>query len=203
MKTVRNGSRRDFLRQSFAGAALLCASGGAEALAAVEPVAAKSGAAGAKSRVVVAHDELLRGADLKVDSGRMLALLDRAMQAMLGQDHPLEAWKSLASPGETVSLKVEYAGRPRNLNECSACCGHLRTIATGRRQGERHHRLGPRQQRTGARRFFISRWAESACNVMGPTAWAMKRILQRGAAWAVACRRYSRNAPVRLSMFPC
>jgi uncharacterized protein (DUF362 family) len=110
MKTMRNASRRDFLRQSFAGAALLCASGGAEALAATEPVAAKSGATGAKSRVVVARDEMLRGADSKVDSGRMLALLDRAMHALTGHDHPVEAWKTLVSPGETVSLKVNTLG---------------------------------------------------------------------------------------------
>ena len=110
MKTVRNGSRRDFLRQSFVGAALLCAGGGAGALAGAEPVAAKSGAAGAKSRVVVAHDELLRGADSKVDSGRIQALLDRAMQAISGREHPVEAWKALASPGETVGLKVNTLG---------------------------------------------------------------------------------------------
>jgi uncharacterized protein (DUF362 family) len=110
MKTMRNGSRRDFLRQSFAGAALLCASGGAEALAGAEPVAAKPGAVGAKSRVVVAHDEMLRGVDTNTDSGRMLALLDRAMQALAGHDHPLEAWKTLIHPGETVSLKVNTLG---------------------------------------------------------------------------------------------
>jgi uncharacterized protein (DUF362 family) len=110
MKTVRNGSRRDFLRQSFAGAALLCASGGAGSLATAEPVAAKSGVAGAKSKVVVARDEMLRGADSKVDSGRILALLDRAMKALLGHDHPAEAWKALIRPGETVSLKVNTLG---------------------------------------------------------------------------------------------
>ena len=110
MKTMRIGSRRDFLRQSFAGAALLCASRGAEALAGAEPVAAKSAATGAKSKVVVARDEMLRSADLKVDSGRMLALLDRAMQAFAGHDHQAEAWKTLVHPGETVSLKVNTLG---------------------------------------------------------------------------------------------
>ena len=110
MKTMHNGSRRDFLRQSFAGAALLCASGGAGSLAAAETVAAKSGAAGAKSRVVVARDAALRGTDAKVDSGRMLVLLDRAMQAFAGRDHPVEAWKTLIRPGETVSLKVNTLG---------------------------------------------------------------------------------------------
>jgi uncharacterized protein (DUF362 family) len=128
MMTMRNGSRRDFLRQSFAGAALLCASGGTEALAATELVAAKSGAAGAKSRVVVARDEMLRGADSKVDSGRMLALLDRAMHALTGHDHPVEAWKTLVGPGETVSLKVNTLGGrgiSTNVQLVAAICERL------------------------------------------------------------------------------
>ena len=125
---MRNGSRRDFLRQSFAGAALLCASGGAGALAATEPVAAKSGGTGAKSQVVVAHDELLRDTDSKVDSGRILVLLDRAMQALLGHNHPGEAWKTLVRPGETVSLKVNTLGGrgiSTNVQLVAAICERL------------------------------------------------------------------------------
>jgi uncharacterized protein (DUF362 family) len=59
---------------------------------------------------VVARDEMLRGADSKVDSGRILALLDRAMKALLRHDHPADAWKTLIRPGETVSLKVNTLG---------------------------------------------------------------------------------------------
>ena len=69
MSTAHNGNRRDFLKQSLSGAAFLCAGGAMEPLAAAEPVAA-----GAKSRVVVARDELLRGTGSTVDSQRMLAL---------------------------------------------------------------------------------------------------------------------------------
>jgi uncharacterized protein (DUF362 family) len=125
---MRNGNRRDFLKQSVAGAALLCASGGAGALTAAQPVAAKSGATGAKSRVVVARDEMLRGADSKVDSGRMLALLDRAMQALGGHDHPVEAWTTLVHPGETVSLKVNTLGGrgiSTNVQLVAAICERL------------------------------------------------------------------------------
>jgi uncharacterized protein (DUF362 family) len=125
---MRDGSRRDFLRQSVAGAAFLCASGGAAALTTATPVAPKPGAAGAKSRVVVARDEMLRGTDSKVDSGRMLALLDRAMKALTGHDHPVEAWKTLVRPGETVSVKVNTLGGhgiSTNVQLVAAICERL------------------------------------------------------------------------------
>jgi len=110
MSNTRSDSRRDFLKHSLAGAALLYASGGKNALAAAAPFAAESFAAGAKSRVVVAHDEQLRGTGATVDSQRMLALLDRAMQALVGRDHPVDAWRNLLRPGETVGIKVNSLG---------------------------------------------------------------------------------------------
>ena len=41
-----------------------------------------------------------------VDSTRLLNVLDRAMQALYDCDSPLEAWKKVVRPGETVGLKV-------------------------------------------------------------------------------------------------
>jgi len=119
MSTV-HGSRRDFLSRSLTGAAFLCAGG---ALAAAEPVAA-----GAKSRVVVARDELLRGTGSTVDSQRMLALVDRAMQALYDRDHPAEAWRKLVHPGETVSMKVNTLGGrgiSTNVHLVEAICERL------------------------------------------------------------------------------
>jgi uncharacterized protein (DUF362 family) len=109
MSIVRGSSRRDFLKASLPGAAFLCAGGAAGAVAAAEP-APESGAAAGKSRVVVARDEQLRGIGATVDSNRVLALLDRAMQALYGRDHPAEAWRNLVRPGETVGLKVNTLG---------------------------------------------------------------------------------------------
>jgi uncharacterized protein (DUF362 family) len=61
----------------------------------------------AKSRVVVARDAAARG-----NSAKLLALLDRAVQAVYGRDNPIEAWKQIARPGEMVGLKVNcLAGR--------------------------------------------------------------------------------------------
>jgi uncharacterized protein (DUF362 family) len=117
MSRERSSSRRDFLKQSLAGAALLCAGDAAEALA-----------AGAHSRVVVARDEQLRGAGAAVDEQRMLALVDRAMQALFDREHPMDAWKKLVHPGETVSLKVNTLGGrgiSTNIQLVAAVCERL------------------------------------------------------------------------------
>lgn len=133
MSTLDKDSRRSFLRKSLAGAALLCAGGATGALAAAEPVVTESSAAGMKSRVVVARDELLRGTGSTVDSHRMLALLDRAMQALFSRDHAhldhaVEAWRNLVRPGEMVSLKVNTLGGrgiSTNVQLVAAICERL------------------------------------------------------------------------------
>ncbi|MGA3159903.1 MAG: DUF362 domain-containing protein [Terracidiphilus sp.] len=121
MSTAHNGNRRDFLKQSFAGAALLYAGGGI-------PAAAGPAAVGAKSRVVVARDEQLRGTGSAVDSQRMLALADRAMQTLFDRDHPVEAWRKLVQPGDKVSLKVNTLGGrgiSTNVQLVAAICERL------------------------------------------------------------------------------
>jgi uncharacterized protein (DUF362 family) len=122
-----HSSRRDFLKASLPGAALLFTGGAAGALATAEP-APESGTAGGKSRVVVARDEQLRGAGATVDSNRIAALLDRAMQALYGRDHPVEAWRNLIRPGETVGLKVNTLGGrgiSTNVQLVAAICQRL------------------------------------------------------------------------------
>lgn len=73
--------------------------------------------AGEKSRVVVARDPLLRPQGGSVDSARLLKILDRTIQSICDCDSPLEGWKKLARPGETVGLKVNcLAGRGASTN---------------------------------------------------------------------------------------
>jgi uncharacterized protein (DUF362 family) len=123
MSAMRSASRRDFLKNCLTGAALLGTSGGAEWLAAAE-----QGAALAKSRVVIAHDDMLRGTGSSVDLRRMLSLLDRAMQALFDCDHPIETWRKLVRPGETVGLKVNALGGrgiSSNLQLVEAICERL------------------------------------------------------------------------------
>ncbi len=133
MSTLDRNSRRDFLKGSLTGAALWCAGGAAEALAAAEPLAAESRTAGSgtaalKSKVVVARDEQLRGTGSTVDPHCMLALLDRAMQALFSQDRSVNAWRKLVHPGKTVSLKVNTLGGrgiSTNVQLVAAICERL------------------------------------------------------------------------------
>ena len=97
--------RRDFLTKALSGIAVLSTMSGMELEAAAE-----QGAASVKSRVVLARDPLLRGVGSTVDAGRMLDLLDRAMQSLFDRDRALEAWRMLVKPGESVGLKVNALG---------------------------------------------------------------------------------------------
>jgi uncharacterized protein (DUF362 family) len=60
--------------------------------------------------VVIAHDAALRPSGTAPDPNRVLALLDRAMQACFDRDKALEAWKKIVTPGQTVGLKVNCLG---------------------------------------------------------------------------------------------
>ena len=63
-------------------------------------------AAPEKSKVVIARDPALRAAGGSPDSGRVLKLLDRAMQSFYDGDSAIAAWKKVVRPGEVVGLKV-------------------------------------------------------------------------------------------------
>src|ERR1035437_3666388 len=123
MSAIHSASRRDFLKECLTGAVVLRASGTMGLLAAAQqrlPLA--------KSRVVIARDDLLRGTGSTVDSRRMLGLLDRAMQTLFDRDHSVEAWSKLVRPGETVGVKVNALGGrglSSNLQLVEAICGRL------------------------------------------------------------------------------
>ncbi len=120
MNSMHSASRRDFLKKALLGAAALRAGGG------IQLQAAEQGAA--KSKVVIARDAQLRGSGSAVDSRRLLALLDRAVQALFDRDHASEAWKMLVKPGELVGLKVNTLGGrgiSSNLQLVEAICERL------------------------------------------------------------------------------
>jgi len=139
-------SRRDFLKRCATGVAALGVAGeawpeqpralrggadGARLFAAAEQAAAA-----AKSKVVIARDAALRGTGKTLDSGRVLSLLDRAMQSLFNQDHPLEPWKKLVRPGQKVAIKVNVLGGrglSSNVQLVEAICGRLQEAGiTGR-----------------------------------------------------------------------
>jgi uncharacterized protein (DUF362 family) len=68
-----------------------------------------------KSRVVIARDAALHGAGAQPDEKRVLNLLDRAIAAYTGRDHPTEAWKRIVpanfvSGGKVIGLKTNGLG---------------------------------------------------------------------------------------------
>jgi uncharacterized protein (DUF362 family) len=122
MNAMYIANRREFIKKALAGAAILRPAAGARL------AAAEQGVPAAKSRVVIAHDALLRGGGVAVDSRRMLGLLDRAMQALFDLDTPIEAWKKLVRPGELVGLKVNTLGGrgiSSNVQLVGAICERL------------------------------------------------------------------------------
>ena len=126
---ARLTSRRSFLKTCAAGVAALRATGGMPPLL----NALEQTAAAAKSKVVIARDAMLRGSGATVESSRVLALLDRSMQALFDLDHPLDPWKKLVHPGQKVGIKVNALGG-RGLSSdvqlVAAICQRLQEAGT-------------------------------------------------------------------------
>ena len=101
-------SRREFLKGAATGAVLL----GTQSklgLAAPDRKSEKG-----KSKVVIARDPALHGADGKLDEKRVLDLLDRAIAAYTGHKNPVEAWKHIVLEGggqdKVIGLKTNGLG---------------------------------------------------------------------------------------------
>lgn len=105
MKEQTGASRRDFIKTLAAGAVAL---GAGDKLAFADTPHRAAG----KSKIVIATDSSLRGTGGVVDSKRVLALLDRAMESYYGTHDPIEPWRRLAHPGQTVGLKVNTIAGP-------------------------------------------------------------------------------------------
>jgi uncharacterized protein (DUF362 family) len=105
-------SRRDFLKEAATGAVILGASATADklALAAVPDKRAEKG----KSKVVIARDPALHGADGKLDEKRVGELLDRAIATYTGRTNPADAWKHIVQDGggqdRVIGLKTNGLG---------------------------------------------------------------------------------------------
>lgn len=123
MTTVHNASRRSFIRDCVTR--VLALGAGASSLPAQQATQA------GKSRVVVAQDPQLRGTGPSaeaVQSDRLQALLDRAMQALFQRDSAQAAWRQVVRPGQRVGLKVNTLGGrgiSSNLELVLAICERL------------------------------------------------------------------------------
>lgn len=112
-------------------------------------LAAKPGETAAKSRVVVARDAQLRGTSSTVESGRILNLLDRTMQAQFDRNQPIEAWRRVVLPRQTVGVKVNTLGSrgaPSNLQLVEAICERLQEAGIKACGILAWHRLGYEQE---------------------------------------------------------
>jgi len=79
-----------------------------------------------RSRVVIARDPLLGARRNSVESGRVLQVLDRAMQSLYGTDTAREAWKNVVKPGQVVGLKINGLGTSTSITLVAAVCERLR-----------------------------------------------------------------------------
>ena len=96
-------SRREFLKTAATGAVLLGTQSKLRLAAALDQSAGKS-------KVVVARDSALHGADGKPEVKRVFDLLDRAITAYTGDADALKAWQSLVPRDKVIGLKVNGLG---------------------------------------------------------------------------------------------
>jgi uncharacterized protein (DUF362 family) len=98
-------NRREFLQAAATGAVVL----GSQSKLGLAAMLDQHGAAG-KSKVVVARDAALHDQGGQLDEKRVIALLDRAIAAYTGHDHPVEAWKRIVPQGQVIGLKTNGLG---------------------------------------------------------------------------------------------
>jgi uncharacterized protein (DUF362 family) len=116
-------SRREFLKNAAVGAVVLGA-GGKIALA-------KASQTTGKSKVVIARDPALRGPDGAPEGQRVVQLLDKAMMAFADSTNPVQPWKQIVRPGQTVSIKVNTIagkGLSTHLALALAVCERLQQV---------------------------------------------------------------------------
>lgn len=105
-------SRREFLKETAAGAMLLGSGTAAGALGFSAPLE-QTGDSG-KSKVVIARDARLHGADGQMDEKRVPALLDRAIAGYFGHEKPVDSWKHIiahaGAQDRVIGLKTNGLG---------------------------------------------------------------------------------------------
>jgi uncharacterized protein (DUF362 family) len=102
-------SRRKFLKEAATGTLLLAAQGKGLLAKAID-----SKTEAGKSRVVVARDPDLHSPEGKLNEGRVLTLLDRAITSYTGLAKPEAAWKRVVAmaggPDKVIGLKTNGLG---------------------------------------------------------------------------------------------
>lgn len=101
-------TRREFMKEAATGALAL---GTANRIALAHRL---NGRNETRAKVVIARDPALHGADGKLDSARVSALLDRAISSYTGHKRGVDAWKQIITDGgakdKVIGLKTNGLG---------------------------------------------------------------------------------------------
>jgi uncharacterized protein (DUF362 family) len=149
MRRERIANRREFLTKCLGGVVAVVAGDRMVPASAAAPAQAPS-----TSTVVIAHDALLRGAGTSVDSARMQALLDRAMQVLCGSNDPIHCWTRFIQPGQRVAVKVNTLGGrglSSNVQLVDAICERLQSAGINARDIVIFDRNSEEMERAGFR----------------------------------------------------
>jgi uncharacterized protein (DUF362 family) len=65
-----------------------------------------------KSKIVIARDPSLQTEKNKIDTDRLVTLLDSGMQTYFDEESVLKSWKNVVQPGEVIGLKVNCLSGP-------------------------------------------------------------------------------------------
>src|SRR4051794_36672235 len=66
-----------------------------------------------RGRVVEVHHPQAVSESHRVDRSAVRTMMDRGLCEFTGADHPVEAWKTLFTPGEVIGIKVNPVGTNR------------------------------------------------------------------------------------------
>lgn len=126
MSDTRPANRRDFLAMCLAGA-VACAAGDESLYAESSHVSQQP----SSSRVSIARDAKLRDPNGKVESARILGLLDCAMEGLFSAGDSVKCWAKVAHGGLRVALKVNTLGGrglSSNVQLAEAICERLQRV---------------------------------------------------------------------------
>ena len=139
-------SRREFLKKAATGAVLL---GSQRKLGLAE--AWKSTPVPVNRKWSLREIRRCTAKMEQLDEKRVLDLLDRAIAAYTGRDHPVEAWKhivAMAAARAKSSASRRTAWAARESPPIWRWCWPSRAVAAGRRQARQHSGVGPQRPRS-------------------------------------------------------
>ena len=111
-----------------------------------------------KSRVVTTRKDAILGQNNQLDFAAISSLIDKSICSLSDKKDPLDLWRSLFSPSDTVGIKLNTLGG-RMLSPPPGTCGsYCRAISTSRSISKPDIDLGSVRKRTRPRRISSRRF---------------------------------------------